>query len=137
MASFRHNLPPTLTSFVGRESEIVEIEQRLGRTRLLTLLGAGGVGKTRLAARIGLGLVERYAGGVWLVELAPLDDATLVLRAAAATLAIYEEPDRDLLDTMVDALRARSPLLLIVDNCEHVVIGVAAIVDRLLRGCPD
>ena len=131
-----HNLPPTLTSFVGRESEIAECRQRLGRTRLLTLLGAGGVGKSRLAGRIGLDLVERYAGGVWLVELASLDDSTLVLRAAATTLAIYEEPDRDLLDTMVDALRARGPLLLILDNCEHVVIGVSAIVNRLLRGCP-
>src|SRR4051794_21156965 len=137
MSSELHNLADPLTSFVGREAEIAEIERRLPQTRLLTLLGSGGVGKTRLAVRIGLDLAASYRAGTWMVALAPIADSTLVLRAAAASLAVYEEPNRDLLATMVDALRARGSLLLILDNCEHVVVGVSAIVERLLHGCPE
>src|SRR4051794_33530708 len=137
MSSEHHNLADPLTSFVGREAEIAEIERRLPQTRLLTLLGSGGVGKTRLATRIGLDLASQYRARSWLVSLAPLGDPTLVLRAAAATLGVLEEASRDLLETMIDVLRARGPLLLILDNCEHVLIGVSEIVERLLRGCPE
>src|SRR5262245_14855468 len=129
MEQARHNLVDPLTSFVGREAEIARLGERLRQTRLLTLVGAGGVGKTRLAGRIGAEMAPSYRAGAWMVSLAPLDEAAMVLRAAAATLGVYEEPNRDLLETMADALRARGRLLLILDNCEHLVISVAAIVD--------
>ena len=87
----RHNLVDALTSFVGREREVAEVAERLASTRLLTLVGPGGIGKTRLALRVGAGLVPRYQGGVWLVELAPLADATTIPRAIASALGVYED----------------------------------------------
>ena len=133
----RHNLVDSLSSFVGREREIKDLVERLATIRLLTLVGAGGVGKTRLALRVGAELVPSYPSGVWLVELAPLGSAATIPQAIAAALGVYESPDRDLLRTIVDALRARGPLLLVLDNCEHLVAGVAAVVARLLHDCPD
>jgi predicted ATPase len=131
----RHNLPAQLTSFVGREREVAEVRRLLGTTRLLTLTGAGGVGKTRLALEVVTALVDRYRDGVWLVELAPLRDATLVPQTIAAALGVSEQPGRLVLDALREWLAART-LLLVLDNCEHLVGSCAALVEALLRGSP-
>jgi predicted ATPase/DNA-binding CsgD family transcriptional regulator len=132
----RHNLVEPLTSFVGREREVADVGRMLGETRLLTLFGAGGVGKTRLARRTGLQVLPSYRDGVWLVELAPLADPTTIPRAVASALGIQEEPGRDLTETLAGAVQARQ-VLLILDNCEHLLDGVAGLVTRLLGACPD
>ena len=130
----RHNLPPQLTSFVGRERELAEIKAALERTRLLTLTGAGGCGKTRLALRAAADLLARYPDGVWLVELAPLADPAVVPAAVAAALGIPARPGQSLEATLVNALRHKG-LLLLLDNCEHLLDACARICDMLLRGC--
>jgi predicted ATPase/DNA-binding CsgD family transcriptional regulator len=125
-------LPAQLTSFVGRESERAEIGQLLREsTRLVTLTGAGGVGKTRLALEVASDLVFDVADGVWLVELAPLFDARSVLPTIATSLGIHEEPGQDLVDTLSAALRFRH-LLLVLDNCEHLIDACAEIAHHLL-----
>jgi DNA-binding SARP family transcriptional activator len=131
----RHNLPLVRTSFVGREREKVEVKRLLAMTRLLTLTGAGGCGKTRLALEVARDLVGAYPHGVWLVELAPLSDPTLVPQAVAQALGVREQPGRPLLETLKDTLRTKK-MLLVVDNCEHLVEAVAQLVDALLASCP-
>ena len=133
--SSRHNLPATLTSFVGREREIVEIKRALSMTRLLSLTGAGGAGKTRLAQEVARDLVGAYPDGVWLVELAPLSDPALVPQAVSQALGVREQPDRPLLETLKDVLRSRK-MILVVDNCEHLVDTAASLADALLSSCP-
>ncbi len=130
-----HNLPLELNEFVGRGSEVTEVRGLLGNTRLLTLTGAGGIGKTRLALRLAREVLADFADGVWLVELAPLADAALVPRAVAVAIGVFERPDQPLEETLVDVLRTRR-LLLILDNCEHLVNACAALVERLLSYCP-
>ncbi|MBV9282687.1 MAG: AfsR/SARP family transcriptional regulator, partial [Chloroflexi bacterium] len=132
----RHNLPAALTSFVGREAEIAEIKRLLGATRLLTITGTGGSGKTRLALEAAGELVESYPDGVWLVELAPLSDGNLVERAVAGALEVPERQDRPTFDALVEALRPRR-LLLVLDNCEHLVDACARLSQELLSGCPE
>ena len=130
----RHNLPVPLTRFIGRAREVAEIGVLLDTTRLLTLTGSGGCGKTRLA----LAIATEHAAqpdGIWFVEFAALTDSALVLQAVAAALGVREEPQRPLLDTLIGAMHARA-LLLVLDNCEHVVRAVADLADALLRGCP-
>jgi tetratricopeptide (TPR) repeat protein len=107
----RHNLPAPLTSFVGRERGLVELRRALAMTRLLTLTGAGGAGKTRLALEAARGLVGAYPNGVWLAELAPLSDPTLVPRAVAAALDVRERPGLPLTAALADFLRSRCTLL--------------------------
>src|SRR5215211_2800825 len=131
-----NNLPASLTSFVGREREVVEIKRLLAMTRLLTLTGAGGCGKTRLALEVAADLVGAYPDGVWLVDLAPLSEPGLVAREVAGALEVPERPGEPLTDTLVDALRTRRALL-VLDNCEHLVGAVARLVEDLLRSCPD
>lgn len=114
----RTNLPLQLTSFIGREQALAEVTRLLGTTRLLTLTGTGGVGKTRLALRVAAALLDSYAQGVWLVELAPLADPTLVPSVVLDVLGVPEQAGRVSLDTLRDALRPRQ-LLLLLDNCEH------------------
>jgi predicted ATPase/class 3 adenylate cyclase len=135
LEAYRHNLPVQLTSFVGREREMAEVKQILTTTHLLTLTGAGGCGKTRLALQVAAEAVEEFADGVWLVELAALLDAALVPQAVARVLGVREEPGRLLADTLCDYLHSRS-LLLVLDNCEHLVSACAELVERLLRACP-
>jgi predicted ATPase/class 3 adenylate cyclase/DNA-binding CsgD family transcriptional regulator/tetratricopeptide (TPR) repeat protein len=130
-----NNLPRELTSFVGREREIADVRRLLMTTRLLTLTGSGGVGKTRLSQRVAADLGPSFPDGVWLVELAGLGDASLLTQAVASVLGIREQPGRALQDTLVDVLRPRSCLLLI-DNCEHLVAACAVLADDLLRACP-
>lgn len=129
------NLPRPLTSFIGRERERDEVTRLLAGTRLLTLVGPGGTGKTRLGLEVGRAVQDRYADGVWLVELAALADEALVPQAVAAAFAVREQPDRPLLDSLSDALRPKA-LLLILDNCEHVLTACAVLATALLRAAP-
>lgn len=131
----RHNLPVHLTTFVGREREMAEIMRLLRTSRLLTLTGAGGVGKTRLAVETASGLVEQYEDGVWLVELAPLSDPGLVPYEVASVLKVHEPHGRLLADTLASYLRPRQALL-VLDNCEHVVSACAELAHALVQACP-
>lgn len=135
------NLPRLLTSFVGREAEVREVHALLsGETRLclLTLTGMGGAGKTRLALQAAAELLDEYAEGVWLVDLAPITDPALVPQAIF-TAAVREEgsflPSGGVLETLTAALRDKS-LLLVLDNCEHLISVCAEIAETLLQGCP-
>ena len=130
------NLPLELTSFIGREREVAEVERLLGGTRLVTLCGPGGCGKTRLALAVAQDLVEGFEDGVWWVELASLSGSTLVPGAVASALSVREAPDRSLIDALVEHLKGRKALL-VLDNCEHLVEGCAMLADTLLRACPD
>jgi predicted ATPase/DNA-binding CsgD family transcriptional regulator len=131
-----HNLPALRSSFVGREREIEEVERELTMTRLLTLTGVGGSGKTRLALEVARDLIEAYPDGVWLVELAPLSEDALVPKAVAETLKVPERPDEPLSDTLTEVLRSRE-LLLVVDNCEHLLDATARLADSFLDSCPN
>ena len=131
----QHNLPAARSSFVGRELEAFEVSHALATTRLMTLTGAGGSGKTRLALEVARDLIEAYLDGVWLVELAPLSEKEMVPKAVAEALGVPERPAEPLSDTLVDVLGDKQ-LLLVVDNCEHLVEATANLVDRLLDSCP-
>jgi predicted ATPase/DNA-binding CsgD family transcriptional regulator/Tfp pilus assembly protein PilF len=133
----RHNLPRELSGFVGRERETAEVARRLGATCHLTLTGAGGIGKTRLALRVAHDLAAGgvYADGVWLVELASLGAPDLAPRLVASVLGAPEQPGRSPADALVAALAPRE-LLLVLDNCEHAIEACAELVARLLTDCP-
>jgi predicted ATPase/transcriptional regulator with XRE-family HTH domain len=130
------NLPLQRTSLIGRETEIVDIVGILQESRLVTVTGAGGVGKTRTALAVGDALLGDTRAGVWLVELAPLAQGSFVGPAVARALNIQETPNRPLLETLLAYLKQKS-LLLILDNCEHVIAEAAALADALLRECPQ
>ncbi|MGE5140501.1 MAG: ATP-binding protein [Rudaea sp.] len=132
--AFPHNLPVQLSSFIGREREMAEVKSLLETTRLLTLTGAGGVGKTRLALQVGADLIETFSGGVWFVDLAPLADPALLPQRVASALGINEESSRPGVEVLEDFLRGKN-LLLILDNCEHLVEACAQLADHLLRAC--
>ena len=132
----RHNLPLPLSSFVGREQELDAVGRLLERDRLVTLTGGGGIGKTRLALRLAADLVAAYADGVWQVELAPLVDPALVPQTVGTVLGVREQPGRSLADTLAEALRPKQ-LLLVLDNCEHLIAACAALAEALLRDCPE
>lgn len=131
----KHNLPAPRTSFVDREREMLAVKRALAMTRLLTLTGSGGSGKTRLALEVARDLVGVYPDGVWLVELAPVSEGALVVRIVASALGVRELPHRSLTDTLVDALKAKQ-MLLLLDNCEHLIDSCAHLVDTLLGSCP-
>ncbi|QYB07399.1 protein kinase [Rhodococcus sp. USK10] len=132
----RGNLPLELTSFVGRRSELAEVKRLLSTTRLLTLTGLGGVGKTRLALRAATNTRRVFDDGVWLVELAELRDGSLVADVVAAELGLRDQSARPTEDVLVDFLATRKALL-VLDNCEQVVAAAAQLVETLLRRCPD
>ena len=136
LESFPNNLPIQLTSFIGRESEMAEVKQLLFNTRLLTLIGPGGTGKTRLSLRVGADLLQSFTDGVWLAELAPLADASLIPQTIAAVLGLRELPNMPLINIVTDYLRAKH-LLLILDNCEHLIEACAKLSADLLRVCPE
>ena len=131
----KHNLPVPRTSLVGREHEMVELKRELAMTRLLTLTGAGGSGKTRLALAVARDLVGAYPDGVWWTELAPLAEADLVVGAVAGALGLQEQPGVPLGDTLTKTLREKRALL-VLDNCEHVIDTIASLIDDLLNVCP-
>ena len=131
----KHNLPSPRTSFVGREREMVEVRRELATTRLLTLTGAGGSGKTRLALEVARDLIGVYPDGVWLVGLAGLSEGDLIPQTVAAALRVPERPGQALTDTLMETL-SDNELLLILDNCEHLVEEAAHLVDTLLDSCP-
>lgn len=130
-----NNLPQQTTSFIGREKEVGEIKSLLGKTRLLTLTGAGGAGKTRLGLQVAADLLESEENGVFLAEFAPLSDPTLVGQTVAQALDVREEANRPITQTLTDFLKPKK-LLLLFDNCEHVLNDAARLADALLRACP-
>ena len=130
-----NNLPRQLTSFIGREREIAEIKELLATTRLLTLTGPGGCGKTRLSLQVAADRLEASADGVWLGELAALSDPDLVPQTIASVLGLREEAGTSHTQTIVDHLRSRHTLL-VLDNCEHLLVACATLADALLRHCP-
>lgn len=132
----KRHLPVPLSDLIGRKNEIGELLEALTQRRLVTLLGAGGIGKTRLAIATADAALPRFEQGVWFVDLAALSDGNLVPQAAAKVLGISEEPDRLLTETLADALTPRS-LLLVLDNCEHVLEASATLAYDLLSACPD
>jgi len=129
------NLPVQLTSFVGRAGELAEAGLLLADRRLLTLLGAGGCGKTRLAVQLAAELADQFTDGVWFADLAPLADPDLVARTLASAAGIAEVPGRPMIDVMTERL-ADAVVLVLLDNCEHLLDGSAALVEALLRSCP-
>ena len=132
LEAFPTNLPVQLTSFIGRERELAEVKQLLEHHRLVTFTGAGGTGKSRLSLQVAADLLDAYPDGVWLVELAPLADSRLVPGAVAGVLGLREEAGRPLLSTLTDVLRTKA-LLLILDNCEHLISACAELAEALLR----
>jgi predicted ATPase len=131
-----NNLPQQATSFIGRERELREVKELLGSARLLTLLGMGGLGKTRLSLQVAAELRHQFPDGTWFVDLAPVRDEALVVGEAAQALGVREEPDRPLLQTLCAFLRGRQ-LLLILDNCEHLLRASANLANAILRAAPN
>jgi predicted ATPase len=131
----KHNLPYQLTSFVGREQEIAQLEELVTAHRLVTLTGAGGAGKTRLAIEVASRLIDAFPDGVWLVELAALSDPRLVPQAVAKALEVKEQPTRPVIETLSDYLASKK-LLLVLDNVEHLLEGCVHFVDLILRRSP-
>lgn len=132
----RTNLPLAASSFVGREADLAAIASLVRRSRLVTLSGAGGVGKTRAALEAGTALLDEFSDGVWIAEFAALSDASLVPATIARALSLPQSPARAPLDTLLGYLK-RKRLLLLLDNCEHVIDEVRAVTAALLRGCQD
>jgi predicted ATPase/class 3 adenylate cyclase len=134
--SLPNNLPSQLTSFIGRERELQEAKKLLTSARLLTLIGPGGTGKTRLSLQLAGDGLSEFKDGVWLVELAPLGDPAFIISAIADVLELHEVPGIPLINIIIDYLRAKQ-LLLIFDNCEHLIEESAQIADQLLQACPQ
>jgi predicted ATPase/class 3 adenylate cyclase len=130
-----NNLPQQFTSFIGREKEIGEVKQLLEKTRLLTVMGTGGAGKTRLCLQVAADTLESYHDGIWFIELAALTDPALVPQTVMETVGAREQPGRPYIQTLLDYLKTRT-ILLILDNCEHLVTACAQLVNGLLRSCP-
>ncbi len=135
LARYKHNLPRQLTSFVGREREVSEVKGLLTGSRLLTLLGPGGTGKTRLMLQVGADVIDSYPDGVWLVELASLNDPDQLASRVASVFNIQDQPGRAPLELLTNYLRNKDSLLLI-DNVEHLVEESAILVEHLLLNCP-
>lgn len=131
------NLPADSTAFIGRRRFIDTTSPALDTSRLITMVGAGGVGKTRAAIQLGRTRTRTVPDGVWLVDLAAVDDPELVPRAVAAALGIHDQSQRAAVDTVVAHLADRDQLLLILDNCEHVSAAAAELADAILRGAPN
>ncbi|MEW5881831.1 MAG: adenylate/guanylate cyclase domain-containing protein [Pseudomonadota bacterium] len=130
-----NNLAQQLNSFVGRGQELADVRRMLAASRLVTLLGMGGIGKSRLSVQLGAEVLDEYPDGVWLIELAPLGDAQLVPQAVASVLGVKEEAGGTVLDALLKFARERT-LLIILDNCEHLVAACADLAKRLLQSAP-
>ncbi|MBN0049310.1 LuxR family transcriptional regulator, partial [Streptomyces actuosus] len=125
-----------LTTFVGRRREVAQAKELLAQNRLVTLTGAGGIGKTRLANRVAADLRRAFPGGVWTVEFGPLTDGTLVPQTVVDALGLAEQSSRQPLDILRDFVAAR-PVLLVLDNCEHLIEDCGTLVTELLRAAPE
>ncbi|ABL06674.1 protein kinase [Mycobacterium ulcerans] len=131
----RGNLPAPLSEFVGRAAELAALAELFSTARLVTLVGVGGVGKTTLALRAARTRAADYPAGVWVIDIGELRDGALLPGLAAGALGIHDQGSRALPEVMVDAIGERE-MLLVFDNCEHVIDEAAALIDTLLRGCP-
>jgi predicted ATPase/DNA-binding SARP family transcriptional activator len=129
------HIPHPLTALIGRENEVREVAIYLSKARLVTLTGTGGIGKTRLAIRVMEELAEEYAAGVWFADLSVLSDPERILQTVASLLQIRAGPDQPLIESLADLLKTR-PLLLVLDNCEHLIEACARLAHRLLETCP-
>ncbi len=132
----RHNLPSDLTSFVGRKHEIDQIKALLETSRLVTLVGAGGCGKTRLALRVANESLRAFPDGVWLIELAAVENPALVPRVVADALGVQEESGRSIVQTLLTHFGSRR-ILLVLDNCEHLAAACATFANAILRHAPS
>jgi predicted ATPase/class 3 adenylate cyclase len=130
-----NNLPQQVTSFIGRERELADVAALLGKTRLLTLLGPGGIGKTRLSLQVAADAMDDFPDGVWFVELAPLTEGQRVPQIAASVLGVKEGAGRPVIEAMLTHVKDRQ-LLLVLDNCEHLVQACAELASELLRAGP-
>ena len=130
-----HNLPQQLTSFIGREHQLAEVKDQLRETRLLTLLGTGGLGKTRLSLQVAADVLEDFRDGVWFIPLASITDERLIPQAVASVLGVKEEAGRPVIEALIKNVGDRN-LLLILDNCEHLVDACAELATRLLQAGP-
>ncbi len=136
LAAYGHNLPAELSSFIGRVDELRAVDAALARSRLVTLTGAGGSGKTRLALQVAADRLERHPDGVWLVDLAGLSDPELVPQTTLTALRAPERPERSVYEALADHLTSRD-LLIVLDNCEHLIRAAAELADRVLRVAPQ
>jgi predicted ATPase/class 3 adenylate cyclase len=134
--AFPGNLPVQVSSFIGREVEIVRVEKALHESRIVTLTGVGGVGKTRLALRVAAEAIGRYPDGAWLCELAPVSDPGAVWDTLASTLRVAPLPGRSTAESVLEFLTVKR-LLLVLDNCEHLLDGAARVVDSVVHRCPE
>ncbi len=132
----KSNLPDQLAALIGRDAERAEIAHRLERSRVVTLTGSGGAGKTRLSIQVGFDLLDRFKGEIWLIELAGIENPQLVAESICGTLGVPAQGGRSPIDTAVDFLSHRRALL-ILDNCEHLIAAAAAIAEAIARSCPD
>ena len=130
------NLRPAISSFIGRSSEVAQVQAAISAHRLLTLTGVGGTGKTRLAFESAARIGKQFSDGVWVCELAPLDGGAAVSHAVAAALRLQQQQGLGIEATVIDYLRDRQ-LLLVVDNCEHILDAAAGLVDQIVRNCPQ
>jgi predicted ATPase/transcriptional regulator with XRE-family HTH domain len=135
LEQWQQSLPAQVSSLVGRDEMVSEVGSLLATHRMVSLVGSGGVGKTRAAVQVAENLVGGWRDGVWFVALAPLGDSTLVAGTVAAAIGMQESGEGPVWQSMVAALR-RQHLLLVLDNCEHVLSGAAVVADAILRGCP-
>ncbi|MCW5939569.1 MAG: tetratricopeptide repeat protein [Fimbriimonadaceae bacterium] len=135
LAGTPNNLPEQITSFIGRERELAGVRTALGQSRLVTLTGSGGTGKTRLALQVAADLSHTYPDGVWLVELAPLIDGALVETAVCEAVGVKESASMSRFESLAGFLRERK-VLIVLDNCEHLIESAAKLADSLTRRCP-
>jgi predicted ATPase/DNA-binding CsgD family transcriptional regulator len=129
-------LPAPVSSFIGRDAELAEVRRLVAESRLVTLTGTGGAGKTRIALQVAAALLDGVGEGVWFADLAPLGDPDLVAVTVADVLGVHREAGRPVVDTLVEAVGERR-LLVLLDNCEHAIGACAELIDVLLRGCPN
>ena len=134
--TFPNNLPTQLTSFIGRERELAEAKQKMEGARLLTLIGPGGTGKTRLSLQLATDLLPSFKDGVWFIELAPLAESSLVLQAIATVFGVREQPGLPMRELVLNYLRDKY-LLLILDNCEHLIETCAQLANQFLHNSPN
>lgn len=132
----RHNLPAPTTSFIGREKEKAEIKQAISAHRLITLTGSGGTGKTRLSLQVAVDLLDQFADGVWFVELAPITDPNIIPQTILSVLEASEPQDKTITQALIERVRGKK-LLLILDNCEHLIEAIARLAETLLSNAPE